>query len=153
MRCITALPALVALTMLTNLAGCGYTLSGKVVRGEYGSILFVPSVDEQFQDQPVPYASVKVYRDPDTPNRELIGTGRSNRDGEVSVPLKAFGAGWMVEQWEIEVVTPGYETVASRVTLPSSGKKLKMLIVLVAGRSMTPSTESEKLWEQYEQFR
>jgi hypothetical protein len=136
------------------LAGCagGYALQGKVVEGDFAGVFFVDGDDEQLDEPGLGGARIEIYRDPDRPNRSLAATGRSDSRGEIDMTLDAFGAGWMDEQWLIEVIKPGFETVQQMVHLPSAGKKRRMLIMLSPGVSIQPEPR-EDLWEEYERYR
>ena len=139
---------------LCMLGGCGepYVLRGKAISGGYGSLLFVGPDDEQLGQPGLAAASISIYRDANRPNQSLFATGRSDGLGEISIPLKGFGVGWMEEQWLVEVTKPGYETLQSVVTLPPAKQDRRILITLTAGISMPPK-RAEDLWEEYERYR
>ena len=139
---------------LCMLGGCGepYVLRGKAISGGYGSLLFVGPDDEQLGQPGLAAASISIYRDANRPNQSLFATGRSDGLGEISIPLKGFGVGWMEEQWLVEVTKPGYETLQSVVTLPPAKHDRRILITLIPGLSVPPK-QAEDLWEEYERYR
>jgi hypothetical protein len=141
--------------LLVVLAGCGetYTLRGRVVSGMSPYVSFVPADDATLTSNAgVAHASISVYRDPDKPNRALAAKGRSDARGNITIPIKSFGVGWMAEQWLIQVVSPGFETHEELITMPSAKDELKTLIVLTRGYSVAPKPE-EDLIDEYERFR
>jgi hypothetical protein len=139
---------------LCMLGGCGdpYVLRGKAISGGYGSVLFVGPDDAQLAELGLAAVSISVYRDANRPNQSLFATGRSDGVGEINIPLKGFGVGWMEEQWLIEVMKPGYETLQSVVTLPPAKHDRRILIMLVPGLSVPPK-QAEDLWGEYERYR
>jgi hypothetical protein len=139
---------------LCMLGGCGepYVLRGKAISGGYGSLLFVGPDDEQLREPGLAAASISIYRDANRLNQALFATGRSDGLGEITIPMKGFGVGWMEEQWLIEVTKPGYETLQSVVTLPPAKHDRRILITLIPGFSV-PAKQAEDLWEEYERYR
>jgi hypothetical protein len=133
--------------------GCGsYSLRGRVVEGGNAMILFVPEGDPGLElGQPITDAVISLVRDPDRLNRELVATARSGPTGWFSMPVGAFGAGWMDEYWEASARARGYGGVEQRFRLPGAGDDMVMLIILAPG--FDPETEEENLLEQLEQFR
>ena len=150
-------PGSILLTALVGLllTGCqsGYTLTGRAVESSYGDAGFVSRDNQLIVDAPgIPGARVRVYRNPDRGDRELVASGRSDLDGSINLPVSAFGAGWMQEQWEIEVFCNGFETVTSRVTFPRSSGSRWLLVTMRKGRAIEP-LPADPAWEQYEQFK
>ncbi len=136
------------------LAGCGggYLLQGKAVSGDFASVMFLPADDEMLASTGVGKARLTVYRDAGRPNQSLVATGISDGRGGVSISLDAFGAGWMQEQWLIEVVKPGFETIESIVTLPPAEQGMQMLIIMSPGQSLPPRG-LDTLWDEAERYR
>lgn len=133
--------------------GCessGYSLKGKVIRGGFTDIEVVDDDDEHFQDEGVGEARILIHRDPNTLKRQLIATGRSKSDGTFSIPISAFGAGWMDEVWLIQVECAGYRSGDNIIRLPGMGKRL--LITMAKGQSV-PHEQQENLWEEYEKYK
>ena len=143
---------LIALGFLPIGCHSSYTLRGRAVEGEFSMLDFVGPHDEMLASPGIANAEVRIWRDPTRPNRSLVATERSRSDGGIAIPLSAFGAGWMEEQWLIEVVRPGYDTVSQLVTLPSPGSDERLLVILAEGASVQP-TMPENLWEEYERYR
>ena len=144
----------VSVVVMQVFLGCGsdYVLRGQAVEGEWGSVLFVGPDDGELDGAPVAHADVALYRDPTRPSRTLIASGRTDGAGRIAMPLSVFGAGWMAEQWLVEVVKPGYETIQQMVTLPRAKDGKIMLIVLRPGVS-SPPEQPEDLWEEFRRFR
>jgi hypothetical protein len=145
---------LLTIVSMCFLAGCGgpYVIQGKAVEGAYSTLQFVTADDEQLAEAGVPFANISVYRDATRPNERLVTTGRSDGEGMIRIPVNEFGAGWMIEQWRIEVVRAGYETTQAVLTLPPAGEDRRLLIVLGPGVSVPPR-KAEDLWEEYERFK
>ncbi len=133
--------------------GGGYTLSGRVVRGETGFTTFV-SPAQLDQGKPVAGAQIMVYRDPDTPKRSLVGKAVSDGNGNFEVFLDGFGVGWMDEMWEIRVDRPPYDRLESLERLPSAKAGRGLLITLRPGFGEPDDAwERDDLIQQYEKFR
>lgn len=139
------------------LSACGgpYVIQGKVIEADMTSIWFVQPSDDDLDQPGVANATVSIYRDGGRPNQRLIATGRSNQQGEFTVPLEgmdSFGAGWMVEQWLVQVTRPGYQTVEAILEFPDRKSGESLLVLLSPGYS-PPSQQSESLWDEYERFK
>jgi hypothetical protein len=150
------LAVLLILVSGLGLTACGgnYALRGKVVAGGYGNVIFLEPGDANFEAEGLAGARVSVYRDPHKPNRARVARGRSGPGGEIDLPIGAFGAGFLEEEWLIEVIRPGFSTLETLVTLPAAGDDRLALIMLMPGASTAPGTEtSEDLWEQVERYR
>jgi hypothetical protein len=141
--------------VIAGLAGCAtsYALRGKVVEGSFAAAEFVDEGHEQLEQAGLAYASISIYRDPTQPNVRLVASGRTNGRGEFDIPINEFGTGWMVEQWLVQIVKPGYETLESMLPFPSAGKKKQLLIVLTPGLSLPPRPPRENLWGEAEHYR
>ena len=140
------------LAALTVLPGCGgYTLTGRVVQSQFSMITFVPDGDQRLGGAGVPSVTIKVYRDPDRPNTEMVARGTTDANGNFSIPIGAFGAGWMVEQWRITATRAGYESGDVTLTLPGSSDGQRLLVNLTPG--YTPPTRDDDLMKQYEKYR
>lgn len=143
----------VLLLTLIGLTGCNasYTLRGVVVQSDYADARFVESA--QSIDEPgLSGASIQLYRDPSRPSRARVASGRSGSDGSFSFPVDAFGAGWMEEQWEIEVVRAGFETFRMMISLPPARAERRLVLSLRPGVSIPPKP-AEDLWGDYERFK
>lgn len=144
-----------ALLALVLLGGCGgkYAVRGKVVEGSFAMVQFVDPDHELLASPGVAYADISILRDPTKPNQRVVASGRSNGQGQFDIPISEFGAGWMVEQWLVQVVKPGYETAETMTTLPGSRSGKRLLIVLAPGLSLPPTQRRQDLWEEAERYR
>jgi hypothetical protein len=137
-------------------AGCNtYTLKGKVVRGDVSSIELVHEMDPRIKPQTaggIPHVEVRVFRDPNTMNKHMSGRERTGNDGNFSINLGDFGAGWMQEQWLVQAALYGFENANYMGSLPSKNSKTRLLITLAPG-TFTPSEESADYMQDYEQFK
>ena len=150
-----ALLLLLMLLPAAVLSGCGgYRLEGVVYEGDYGDIFFVDAAAPVHQDSDVVAgAEIRLHRDAGRPNQQLVASGRSDDGGRIVLSLKQFGAGWMQEQWLIQVTRRGYETIERVVTLPSSRRKQKLVVVLREGQSLAPVGGRVDPLEDFERFR
>ena len=136
------------------LTGCNaYTLRGKVVRGSYSDIEVVHESDERLQQPGIAGAEVLVHRDPNKPNRYLVGRTRTNTGGEFTLLLNEFGAGWMEEQWRVQTIHRGNQNADTLMKLPPNQKKWRLLITLAPGTSTPADSEEDDWMRDYEQFR
>ena len=128
---LSALPAVAALTLL---AGCAYTLDGKVVEG-FGSVVMGRDKDPDARKGGLGGATVELIRDAGTMNRAVAARATSGSDGRFILEVPAFGAGWMDESWQIRVRRHGYENVESEVQLPGSTSGRLVIVGMHAGKS------------------
>ncbi len=136
------------------LTGCNaYTLRGKVVHGSYSDIEVVHESDERLQQPGIAGAEVLVHRDPNKPNRYLVGRTRTNTGGEFTLLLNEFGAGWMEEQWRVQAIHRGNQNADTLMKLPPNQKKWRLLITLAPGTSTPADSEEDDWMRDYEQFR
>ncbi|MHC4414207.1 MAG: hypothetical protein ACYS0G_02865, partial [Planctomycetota bacterium] len=80
-----------------------------------------------------------------------VAAGLSDLSGRFSIPLDAFGAGWMDEQWRISASKPGFRSADSVLRLAPKKANMQLLIILAPGFSEDP--REEDLMEDYERFR
>lgn len=124
---VLTLPALLA-TLVA--AGCGGpALEGKVVLGSMSGAELVAPGDPALNQPGLAGASIVVIRDPGRPNSETVAQGASRADGTFRIPVEAFGAGWMSEEWQIVASKPGDATSEYRGSLPRSGERLIFMLV------------------------
>ncbi len=126
-----ALPAIAAFTLL---AGCAYTLDGKVISG-FGSVVVGRDKDEDARKSGIGGATVELIRDAGTMNRAVTARATSGSDGRFILEVPAFGAGWMDESWQIRVRRNGYENVESEVQLPTSTSGRLMIVSMHSGKT------------------
>lgn len=114
------------------LTGCGGpVLEGKVVLGGMSGAELVAEGDPALQQPGLAGASIVVIRDPGRPNAETVARSASRADGTFRIPVEAFGAGWMSEEWQIIASKPGDATSEYRGPLPHPGDR--MLFMLAPG--------------------
>ena len=132
-------------------SGCGaYTIKGRVVESSVSTLSFVEADDGRLLERGVRGVEIAVYRDPAKPNRERVGRTVTGMDGSFSIPLNAFGAGFLVEEFEINAQRDGYQPVRMSTALP--GQKQSLLIMLAPGRGAPPQGE-ENLMDVYRKYR
>ena len=129
-------------------------LTGRVIRGNAGFTSFV-TPSQLVDGKPVSGAQIMIFRDPDNPiNREMVAKTVSNANGDFTLVIDRFGAGWMDEQWEFRVDRPPYDRLETVERLPSAKAELGLLISLRPGTGeYDDAWEREDLIEQYEKFR
>jgi len=147
--------AAILLSVLAVQSGCGgYRIEGVVQRGDYGDLFFVDrAATERDSAETISGAEIRLHRDAGRPNQRLVATGRSDDNGRVVLALEQFGAGWMEEQWLIQVMRRGYETIERVVTLPPASRKQRLMILLREGRSEAPGSGRPDPMEDFERFR
>ncbi len=132
--------------------GSGYVIHGKTIRGDYSSVTFVHPDDSRLQDRGVGDVRVFLFRDPNSLGRELAASTSSDGMGNFILSINEFGAGWLVEQWQVHTYLPGSQSAETILTLPKSETNLKMLITLGRGVAVMPKM-SDDLMQQYENFK
>jgi len=144
---------LIALMLLIPLTGCGgYVLRGKVVRGITTDAYLVSADDTRLNDEGVGDVKIVIWRDPERLNRKRVADGRSGPDGSFTIPIREFGAGWMEEQWMIEVFRTGYQTGSAMLALPGSPSKTPLIVTVAPGPS-SPLQSPDPLLDQYDRYR
>ena len=147
----TIVAATLLLACLSISGGCsGYILRGRVVEGSYSAILVVSEDDSRLDRPGIEGAQLTLYRDPDTLGKTLAGRGTSDPEGYIAMEIAGFGAGFLDEQWLLQVYRSGFQSLEDLVDLPSS-KKMRILVMLPTGRSVKPPPMEDlyKLPEQY----
>jgi hypothetical protein len=126
-------PSLILVTVLSAFGGgCGGpVLEGKVVLGSMSGAELVAEGDPALKQPGLAGASIVVIRDPGRPNAETVARSASRADGTFRIPVEAFGAGWMSEEWQVIASKPGDATSEYRGPLPLPGDR--MLFMLVPG--------------------
>ena len=144
---LISLPLLVlTLSLLPALGGCssGYTLSGRVIEGEFSQIQFVDKNDPRLMEgNGLDGAMIMVFREPSSLGRTLTARSSSDGSGAFECHIGEFGTGWLVEDWDITVSRPAYANATRLGQLPRNKKDLKMLVVLARGASTPVPTGSE----------
>jgi len=136
------------------LSGCatGYVLKGRAIEAGYTDVAVVPGSDDRLDKAGggIEGVRIRVHRDPGHLNQQLVATGRTSANGSFAIPIDAFGAGWMDEQWLIQVERSGFRSGAMTLRLPTGDRRL--LVTMSPGTS-TPHEDKEDLWEQYERYK
>lgn len=150
-RAIT-LTLLLAL-MTFALAGCGYTLHGRVVEGHWSHMTVGDSPQDTAAGSGVRGAQISVYRDPGKLSQKLVASGTSSADGTFAIPLReAFGAGWLEEVWLVQASRQGYTSAEDHITLPIVSANKPLIIILTPGRS-APFAAPDDYHRDLERFR
>lgn len=139
---------LVALCLVVVLGGCaGYAARGRVVEGDFDFIAVVPENDPRLAGRGIGNARISFTRDPESLGREQVATGLSDPNGDFSVRLDAFGAGWMSEQWLVRAVRSRFGAAEGMLALPGAGSGERLLIVMRRG-SAREVEDVEEQWER-----
>ncbi|TVQ31238.1 MAG: hypothetical protein EA376_10225 [Phycisphaeraceae bacterium] len=136
---------------LLYLTGCGYTMRGKVVEGDVTYVAIVDTDDPRLEGRGVGGVNIMLETDPDRINREQVGRTVSQQDGSFSMDIDAFGAGLLQYDVGITAHRRGFETAQNIFRLPSSGRRILIMISPGAGDESWRRQESP--FEQYERFR
>jgi len=123
--------ALTPAALLTVLAaaGCGGPMiEGKVVLGSMSGAELVAEGDGALSQAGLGGASILVIRDPGRPSATTVARSSSRADGTFRIPVDAFGAGWMSEEWQIVASKSGDATSEYRGPLPRSGDRLLFML-------------------------
>ena len=134
------------------LCGCGYTLRGKVVRGETSAVEIVHEIDPRYKVSGINGAEVIVRRDPKSINPEMVGRDRSGSEGEFTIRIGEFGAGWMEEEWLVQARLTGFQNASALTKFPEKGSKWRLLITLAPGTA-APLDAREEIQQDIEKFK
>ena len=150
-RLLMVAQLVVAVSLMPG-CGNGYAIQGKAILGDFSSVTFVHSDDSRLQDPGVADVRVFLFRDPNSLGRDLAASTSSDGMGNFILSINEFGAGWLVEQWQVHTYLPGSQSAETILTLPKSETNLKMLITLGRGVAVMPKM-SDDLMQQYEKFK
>lgn len=145
--------ALVAAFALTGCRATGYTLEGRVIRGEISYVVVVEAGDPRLGEDaaPIPAALVRLETDPGRIQRELIGEVPTDADGNFSIRMNKMGSGILLYDVGITGRKAGHTTAFVATRLPPSHKRV--LIMLAPGvDTFRDPYESDPL-RDYERFR
>jgi hypothetical protein len=142
----------VLIAAFTLLPGCGYTLRGKVVRGETSSIEMVHEIDPRLKAPGIMNAEVMVRRDPKSPHPEMVGRTRTGDEGNFAMNIGQFGAGWMEEQWLVQAGMTGFTNAQQMSKLPPSGGKWQLLITLGPGQA-APLDQPDQITQEIDRYK
>ncbi len=107
------------------LTGCeSYSLRGHVIRGEISYIEIVDADDERLEQPGLTATRVGVHLDPGRLNRKFLGSTVSNSNGDFSIPVDEFGAGFL--EYDISVVAyrDGYFGAEQFFVMPSANRRV-----------------------------
>lgn len=153
LRTTTQLLAIASVLMIAfALPGCGYTLTGKVLRGDASGVDLIHDIDQRHKQQGLANVEVVVRRNPKDARPELVGRTRTDAAGNFSMNIKEFGAGWMEEQWLVQARLAGYQNASTVMKLPAKNSKWGLLITLAPGTA-TPLDAQEEIIEDLERFK
>ena len=131
------------------LAGCdSFVIQGKVVQGQSSSMHFVSNDNTGLSTLGLEGTRITVYRDPDSLGTKVAGTAISDDQGRFVIKLDAFGAGWMLEQFEIVAQMQGYTNVTWQQSLLEEHNQQTLLVTMELGFSQPVSRD--ELWKQYQ---
>ena len=174
MNSISISRTIVVLTMAFSgmllLTGCGgYTLQGRVIRGQTSGAEIVHEMDLRMRSPAgggptstppgqglVPASAgvgnveVSLYRDPNTLNQKLAARDRTNGDGYFTLHVSDFGAGWMDEKWQAIATSAGFQNAQSMVKLAGKTNKTRLLITLAPGQA---TATGDDVMQGYDKFK
>ncbi len=129
------------LLLVLLLTGCSssYTIRGRAIETGAGEVAFVDAGTRILEEaRGISGVLVRVFRNPNRLDRDLLAQGRSDANGRIEIEITAFGVGWMEESWLIEVTRGGYESVESRLRLPSPRSDRASALRPTAGHGRPP---------------
>ncbi len=133
------------------LVGCdSYVIRGKVVQGSISTMNFVSNNNTELNNSGIAGAKITIYRDPDRLSMKVAGTAVSDEQGRFVIKLDSFGAGWMLEQWEIVAQKQGFANLIQQHSLTVDNGKQTLLVTITPGYSQPISKDA--LWKQYEEL-
>jgi len=113
------------------LAACGYTLEGKVVRGDYSSIQIVADDDPRLEQRGIPGVRLHLQSDPNKLQRETVARTTTGSAGEINIPVDLAGAGFLLYDFGLYARKQGYAPAELLFRLPA--KSRRVLITLAPG--------------------
>ncbi len=153
MRRRIALPALgLVMVLLTGCAVEPYVIHGRAVRSDFTTASFVDVDDSRLLGEGLSSVDVYLIRNPTRGDREVVARVQTNDVGEFAMPVNAYGAGWMIEEWMIHTYRPGFQSVESIMTLPKPKETRALLLMLGRGIAEQPALGDDHL-RQYEHFK
>jgi len=136
------------------IGGCGgYTLDGRVVRGDASYAELVSRGSDRLEGQGIAGVRVGAHLNPGRLNREFLGATTTGPDGEFSLPIDRVGAGFL--EYDISVVAykDGYLGAEQFFVLPPDEKRV--LIILAPGDDPDPPSfrTRESLFDEADRYR
>ena len=131
---------LVFLLLSVGISGIGCSssnkLQGRVVDSGYPGARFVPQSSFDTDGIPgngVSGARIELVRDPRSLGRQVVARATSDHEGNFSMVVDAFGAGWMKEEWLFRCTHPGFPMVELFDSLPTLDDSVLLLIDMGVG--------------------
>lgn len=133
------------------LAGCGYSISGRVTEAMSTNASVVAGEPE---GDGIGGARIQLFRDPDKLSRELVAETTSASDGSFILDIAATGAGWLDERWRLRATRSGYSGCEVDIKLPPQAKARWLSIELAAGAAgrFPSQDDADRLHKQAEEF-
>ena len=146
---------------LMLLGGCGSErdmLHGRVLSAYQSGARFVDAAqleDGMIRGEAIPGARVELVRDPRSLRREVVADATTDHNGDFSMKVDAFGAGWMSEEWLVRCVHPGYPMVELFESLPTLDGSQVLLIDMSgssASRDEQVISEQERMRRELDRY-
>ena len=142
----------VLVSTAAGLSGCNsYVLHGKVIAGPISRMAFVGADDNRLGEVGMSGVQVTLRRDPGRLSTYLAASPITDLDGNFSLAVNEFGAGWMEEAWLLVARKPGFENATWQHRLTMKHPEMPLLVTMTPGYS--EPDRHEDLMDQYEQFR
>lgn len=136
---------LAAAAVCGAIAGCAYRVEGKVVAGDADFVTIVDADDPRLAMPGVDGARIAFIRDPQRLDRRLAANGVSGAEGEISIPIDAFGAGWLEEQWLVQAIRRDRGAAEGMVRLPRGRDRL---LIMLGSASPQELRDIERSWRE-----
>ncbi len=144
---------LAAMLLFGGLGGCGgYVLKGKAVIGPYNSIELVDKNDPRLKDRGTPGVRVEAVRDPDSLGRKTVASANSGGNGDLRLAISEFGAGFLDEDWELNVKMSGASYAANLFRLPFDPDSVRLLVVVELGSGRSGSSLNNEAQRELDTF-
>lgn len=132
----------VLLAGVLMLTGCaGYAIQGRVVRGPVAAVQIVDEGDPRL-NEPNPTgggAVIEALLEPDTPTeRKSLGRHVTNGQGWFSIPVDAFGSGFLEYEAMIVARREGNQGAMGTFELPRRGERVLVTLPLGADTLRIP---------------
>jgi hypothetical protein len=119
--------------LLAALAGCeAYTLRGTVLRGATPGVIVVDRDDSRLAQPGLVGAVVELTTEPSSLGAKHAGAEVTDGHGQFAIPVDEFGAGFLEYDFGVLARMQGYSDTWQEMRLPSSGKRL--LIIMTPGQ-------------------
>ena len=133
-RLLASIILMIGMTM----SGCSSSsqLKGRVIDAGFPGARFVQQSDYEMNTLPgngISGARIELVRDPRSLGRQVVARATSDYEGNFSMDIDAFGAGWMKEEWLFRCTHPSFPMVELFDSLPSLNKPVLLLIDMGVG--------------------